>query len=159
MAYLWSYQNGDLVQILPTSDSNVIHLKIWFDSCDERVEAMLCVCSSAPSKFPGLKLPKFRVWVLLNSCNRGRLLVGARLIYVKQKVFLPKVWLCTMKVHGNRFQPWFAAVIFPKYWTCFPCKSSILRLITLTINSKWNSGPVGLLLEKGKKKENSWNLK
>lgn len=77
----------------------------WF-KCDTeaRVKAMLCVCSSAPSTFHGLQLSKLRGWVLLSSHNRGRLLLDARLIYVKQKVFLPKVWLCTMKTHGSRFQ-------------------------------------------------------
>lgn len=112
-----------------------------------------------PTVFHSLKGPKVRVWVLLSPCNRGRLLVGAMLVSTKQKVFLPGVWSFTMKTQESRIQPWFTAVIFPKYWAFFHCKSPILRLITLTINSKWSSGPLYLLLGKGRKKENSWNLK
>lgn len=139
---------GDLVQILL--------IQMWYWSKSKSNAVCLFPCSF-PVSWPAVI--QVQGWVLLSSCNRGRLLVDARLIYVKQKVFLPKVWLCTLKTHGSRLQPWFTAVIFPKYWACFPCKSSILMLATLTINSKWNSGPVCLLLKKEKKKENSWNLK
>lgn len=132
----------------------------WFKRGTEaRVRAMPCVCSPLPSVFHSLKSPKVRAWVLLSPCKRDRSLVDARLLTVKQKVFLSRVWLCTMKTHGSGFQPWFTAVISLKYWAGLPCKSPILRLITLTINSKWNSGPLCLLLEEGRKKENNWNLK
>lgn len=91
MTQLWSYQNA----VATWGKSCLLLIQMWHWSKSKSNAVCLLPCSFHVS-WP--EVIQIQGLVLLSSCNRGRLLVDARLVYVKQKVFFPKVWLCTMKV-------------------------------------------------------------